>query len=50
MQTFLKVLTGIFFALLFCAVLSLWGCLSSQPKPAIPSAAHTCNLCEFTQP
>ena len=50
MQTLLKVLTGIFFALLFCAVLSLGGCLDSQPEPVIPNTAHTCNLCEFNQP
>ena len=44
MQTLLKVLTGIFFALLFCAVLSLGGCLDSQPEPVIPkiSPLATC--------
>ena len=50
MQTLLKVLTGIFFALLFCAVLSLGGCLDSQPEPVIPQNIPTCHLCEFRSP
>ena len=50
MQTLLKVLTGIFFALLFCAVLSLGGCLDSQPEPVIPKNIPTCHLCEFRSP
>ena len=50
MQTLLKVLTGIFFALLFCAVLSLGGCLDSQPASVFPQNIPTCHLCEFRSP
>ena len=50
MQTLLKVLIGIFFALLFCAVLSLGGCLDSQPASVFPKNIPTCHLCEFMSP
>ena len=50
MQALLKVLTGIFFALIFCAVLSLGGCLDSQSDSAIPQNIPTCHLCEFRSP
>ena len=50
MQTLVKVLIGIFFALLFCAVLSLGGCLDSQPEPVIPQNISSCHLCEFRRP